>query len=142
MALDIEAIYEEIAAAVDGATILGNTLQVVSLSYFPEQADPPLFQLESFDVTYERSFGGDADMTINAALMLSRADDEEGQREAKRLAGTGQQTIRDALYAKRRQWQSCSDAYLRKASGPNLIPYGEGPHLYGLSMIIYVYAGA
>lgn len=142
MTLDIEAIYQEIADAVDGVQIQGNTLQVVSLSYFPEQADPPLFQLEDFKVRYEKSFGGDADMTINAALMLSRSDDEEGQREAKRLAGTGQQTIRSALYAKRRQWQSCSDAYLREADGPRLIPYGDGPHLYGLSLVIYVYAGA
>lgn len=142
MTLDVDAIYAEIAGAVSGAQISGNTLQVVGLDYFPEAADPPLFQLEDFDITYEKSFGGDADMVIAAALMLSRGDDEAGQREAKRLAGTGQQTIRDVLYAKRNQWQSCDAAYLRKARGPRLIPYGDGPSLYGLELAIYVYAGA
>lgn len=147
MNLDIDLVYERIAEAVNDAELqVGTgTKKVVAVEFAPDSIDPPMFQLMEFTGDYDRTFGGDMEVVISARLMLSRADADgkAGQKEARKLASAGTNTVRSALYAAPRDATghalngACDDLHLRRVVGPRLYDYGEA-HFYGLEFTIFV----
>ena len=143
--LDIDAVYQGLAAAINGAAIQGTTRQVTATAFSPDLPEPPHFFCAEFDGTYDRTFGGQMELVVTARLMLSRADDdgESGQREAFRLASAGADTIREAINEARGAPGedaldgACDDLYLRRVTGPRLYDYGDD-NFYGLEFTIFV----
>lgn len=145
--LDIDLVYERIADAVNDAELVftGGVKKVVAVEFAPDSLDPPLFQLMEFTGDYDRTYGGDMEIVITARLMLARADldGKAGQKEARKLASAGTNTIRDALNDAPRDATghalngACDDLHLRRVTGPRLYDYGEA-NFYGLEFTIFV----
>jgi hypothetical protein len=143
MAMDIDLVFERIAAAVNDAQIPGLTKKVVATAFSPDSPTPPHFFLAEFVGEYDQTFDSDMNLTITARLMLSRAGEETGQQEGRILAGVGANTIRAALEAaagtpgQSALSGACDDIQLRRVTGPRLYDYGEA-HFYGLEFTIFV----
>lgn len=144
MALDINLVYERIASAVNSASLQGETLQVTATAFSPDVPTVPHFFLAEFTGDYDRAYGGLMELTITARLMLSRSSDETGQREARRLASAGADTIQEAINdARGAPGQAalsgaCDDLWLRRVTGPRLYDYGTDGHFFGLEFMIFV----
>lgn len=141
MALDIHAVYTRFATAVNAAQLPGETLKVTAYAYAPDAPSPPCFHGAEFDGLYDKTFGGLMEITTTWRLLLSRQDEETGQREAQRLAGTGQNTVFAALRSARPAIRSegvCDDFHLRRVTGPRIYDYGSDGHFYGLEFTIFV----
>lgn len=145
MDLDVDLVYERIAAAVNGANLMGATKKVTAAPYSPDALDPPHLQLAEFIGDFDKSFGGLMELVITARLMLARSDKDgiAGQQEARRLAGAGSNTLKAAFRQMRGAAGqdalsgACSDIHLRRITGPRLYDYGEA-HYYGLELTIFV----
>ncbi len=142
--LDINLVYERIAEAVNDATLDGETLRVTATAFSPDVPTVPHFFPAEFIADYDRTFGGLTELVITARLMLSRASDETGQREARRLASAGVNTIREAINTaagspgEMALDGAADDIHLRRATGPRLYDYGTDGHFYGLEFTIFV----
>lgn len=141
--MDINAVYDALVAAINGAQLTGNTLQVTAgkgLTY----PDPPYFLPFTFQVNYDRSFAGQADATVTAYLLLSRAEDVNAMQEALTLSSSGADTIRDALEAARGVPGQmalsgvANDLQLKTAQGPRLLDFGTDGHFWGVEFTIFV----
>lgn len=139
--MNIATVYTELVAAINNATLSGNTLQVVATVEIPDAPEPPHFYPFTYDMAYDKDFGGGGELTIVAHLLLSRADSETGQQEAQTLAGTGADTIRATINAARRPSAlngACSDLQLRRAAGPRDFAFPDGTHFWGVEFTIFV----
>lgn len=135
--MNIADVYTALAAGITTASLDGQTLKVIATVDIPDKPDPPHFYPFTYQMVYDKDFGGGGELTITAHLLLSRADSETGQQEAQQLAGSGADTIRDALLAIRRTgpW---ADIRLMTAAGPRDFTFPDGSHSWGVEFTIFV----
>jgi hypothetical protein len=137
--MDLNAVFLGLADAVNDAEIPGTTLRITATDFAPESPPIPAFQVEEFSIRYHRTMAtaakpqGDVELSVTAALLLSRGDDKSGQREARALSGTGSNTIIAAIEAARGEPSStptalggaAEDCWVVSARGPRLVDYGD-----------------
>lgn len=141
--MDVDAVYQAICDAVTDAAVNANGQRVTATAFAPDGLTVPHFFPAEFVGNYDQTFGGLAELTITARLMLSRADDSSGQEMAQKLAGTGESTIRAALVAARglpgqaALGGTAEDIHLQRVQGPRLYDIGQASY-YGLEFTIFV----
>lgn len=136
--MDIDAVYTAIKDAVDDAALEGTTLNVTALDTIPMGHVPvPCFFLGEYTMTPHRTMGttlkpaGMVELQIDGHLLLSQADNDEGQREGRRLSGTGQDTILTAIEAARGApgesalGGAADDLYVRVVRGNSIWTAGD-----------------
>ena len=131
--MDVSLILTRIAAAVNDAELLGNTLKVAALDYMPSSPEVPMFYPYSFRASYDKTFGGLVELSTTWHLVVSRSDDDAAYEEATKLVGTGEGTIRAALIAARGEPSpsptalggAADDIHLIASSGPTDVALGE-----------------
>lgn len=138
--MDINAVFAGLANAVDELPLQGTTLRVKAMDYLAENPPIPCFEVAEFQIRYNRTFAteakpfGMAEVTITANLLLSRGDDESGQKEARALASSGTNTVIQAIHAARGApgqaalGGACDDVVVRSAQGPRLADYGSAKY--------------
>lgn len=141
--LDIDLVFERLAEAVNGAALNKVALQVTATPFAPDVPTVPHWFPAEFDITYERTFGGDCELIITSRLLVSRASPDTGQKEMRLLASAGANTLRTVLLATRNHSTgalagACDDLFLRRTTGPRLYDYGNDGHYYGLESTIFV----
>lgn len=141
--MDIDDVYEAIAAAVNTAALDINGQRLTATAFAPDALTTPHFFPAEFVGSYEKSFNGLAELVITGRLMLSRADDLSGQQMAQRLAGTGESTIRSVIRSARGApgqealSGAADDIHLQRVQGPRLYEIGQAS-FYGLEFTIFV----
>jgi len=143
MALEIDAVYQGLADAINDAQLPGNTAKIIALPFAPDSVVAPQLILADFVGDYDKTFDGLMELTINAWLLLARVVDKAGQQEAQRLAGAGENTVRAAIQAARGAPGqmalngAADDVVVRRVVGPRPFDWGES-HYYGLQFTIFV----
>lgn len=144
MSLNPRQVYTALAAAVNGAQLMGETLQVTATAFAPDVPTVPHWFPAEFVGRYHRTHGGLMEMDITSRLMISRSSDETGHLEALELAGAASDTMLEAIEAARGApgqlalSGACDDLALRQVTGPRLYDYGTDGHFYGLEFTIFV----
>lgn len=145
--VDIDTVIEKIAAAVNEASLTGNTLGITALDGMPDMPEPPCFYPFNWRTAYHKTHGGMVELTMTWHLALSRGGDDgiaTGQKEAQRLSGSGESTILAALTAARGapgQYAldgAADDVVLTGANGPIQLVFGDGAHFWGVEFTIFV----
>lgn len=135
--MDIHAVHEAIADAVNGTPLSGNRLRVTATPFMPLYPEVPHFYPHSWRIQYDRTYGGTTgnpsgmnELTDTWHLVLALSDDESAAAEASRLAGSGESTIRSRLIAARggpgqpALGGAAEDLRLTTASGPSDVEVG------------------
>lgn len=132
--MNITAVHRAIAGAVNGLTLSGNTLRVTATPFMPLMPECPHFYPHSWRIAYDRTFGQPnslCELTSTWHLALALSDDEAAHYEATSLAGSGEETIREAILKARGAPGEAAldgaadDLRLQTASGPTSVDVGE-----------------
>jgi hypothetical protein len=131
--MDIGSIRQGIAAAAVAVPGLN------AYAYALDSVAVPAFLVADIEVGYDKTFGrGIDEITITCRVLVSRADDMDGQAELDTyLAGSGALSVKEALEADRTFAGACESSRVVRA-----YQYGQyeigGTFFYGASIEVFV----
>lgn len=142
--MDIKTLLTGIKSAVDASDLSGNVLGVTTTIFVPSSPEVPHFYPFHWRATYDRTFDNLAELAMTWHLLLSRAEEANAAEEASLLSGTGEETIRAAVHARRKQGTGkayygdvADDIVVRAAEGPRLFDFGTDVHFWGVEFTIF-----
>lgn len=97
--MDLNAISAAIATAAGNAT---STPVLTTTAYVPDAITEPHFFVAEPEISYDKTFGRDAEVELVCRLLVGRQDDEAGQRLLRAFLSTGNaESVKDAIEAAR-----------------------------------------
>lgn len=119
------------AVAAGIATNIGTIEGLQALDYGPDDGVEPLFWVGGIEEQFDTAMGrGQDDLTITCWLIVSRADDENGQKQVREyMAGSGAKSIRTVLRTDKTLSGSASDCRVTSARGPISIELGSNRYI-------------
>jgi hypothetical protein len=127
--VDVRAGLAVAAAAVPGLN---------ATPHAPARVEAPAFYPGETDVDYDRTFGSGVDeMLATCYLLVSSADDQDGQAVLDRFLGRGPESVKAALEADRTLGGVCMDLRVRGVRAYRTYRSGDD-HFYGAQLQVYV----
>lgn len=131
--MDLNAVAEGIADNI--GTIDG----LQALDYGPDDGVEPLFWVGGIEEQFDTAMGrGQDELSITCWLIVSRADDENGQKQVREyMAGSGTKSVRTVLCTDKTLGGAASDCRVTFARGPIPIELGSNRYI-GAQFTIWV----
>lgn len=100
--MDIYAVREAIATAVDGLQIQDSELYVTATAYTPDAIVAPHFFIAEYEVDYNKTMGGLTMVTYTCRVLLTANDEESSQRAVDSLFNpSGATSLKAVIEAER-----------------------------------------
>lgn len=100
--MDIYAVRQAIADAVDGLEIQNSELYVTATAYTPDAIVAPHFFIAEYEVDYNKSMGGLTLVTYTCRVLLAANDEQSSQRALDSLFNpSGDTSLKAAIEAER-----------------------------------------
>jgi hypothetical protein len=127
--VDIRAGLAAAAAAVPGLN---------ATPYAPDRAEEPAFYPGESDIDFDRTFGSGVDEAIvTCYLLVSAAEDRDGQARLDRFLGRGPESVLAALKADTTLGGRCMDLRVRGVRAYRTYQSGDD-RFYGAQLQVYV----
>jgi len=144
MALDVDAVCEALAAAVNAAALTINDQQVTATAFAPDAVSTPHFFCAEYVLNYDKTFGAESELTLTCRLIVARGTDYAAQKGLRALAShVGSNSIPAVIRAARGAPGQAAldgaadDLHLVRAQGPRLYEINGVEH-YGLEFTVFV----
>jgi hypothetical protein len=138
--MDIDLVCQRLTAVVKAYGIVGMSC----VDYVPDVVEPPMFYPADVVIDYDQTFGGDPDITVMCRVLVSKGDDQAGQRLLRGyMASTGAKSIKAAIESGRGApgvaalSGACDDLHVRRVQGHRVYTVGEKSY-YGAEWVVHI----
>jgi hypothetical protein len=139
--MDVEAISEALAAAVDGTTGSDAVTTLRGYASLPEAINPPVLAPTEFELAYHQSFGGLVEATFTCGLFTSRGDTPTGRKLLLGyLAPSGSSSLPAALETDKTLGGACKQLVVRRVRGAYRLYQIGGVEYLGALLDVGVWA--
>lgn len=136
-------------AVAEGLEAAAQTVGLNALSYVPDGLPNTAFYVGEMDIAVNQTFGsrsgtrrGTDQALITCRLLVARSDDKHAIQKMRRyLAGSGDQSLVQAIQADRQLGGSCDDSAVKSIRGNRMFVVGDAKY-YGTEIDVFVIGAA
>ncbi|MFC6017217.1 hypothetical protein ACFP2T_13495 [Plantactinospora solaniradicis] len=109
--------------------------------YVPDSINEPAFFPAEVDIDYDQTFGGSDTMTITCRLLVSRSDDEAGQKNLNAYLSRGTKSVKAAIEGTPGVAQTlsgaCDDVHVMRVQGYRFYQHNGSAYI-GAELVVKV----
>lgn len=131
--MDVDLVAERLAAA--GATVQGI---LRADAFVPDSVSEPHLYVGEWAESYDQTFGGLVDAEVQIRVLVSRTDDQAGQKLLRQfMRRTGPTSVKAAIEADPQLGGACDDLHVRQVRGHRQYQVGND-RFYGAEWVLRV----